>query len=673
MQVKTLVVDNNPVLLKAICSMLNRENCEVRSAKTGLEALEILDQYEPDIVFTDLVMPQISGEQLCRILRSSTKHRDVYIVVISAIILEDRERILSDVDFDLCIAKGTLKELRQHLREALAAFQERKSADPDTDYLTPIIPDSLKPSEVAAELLAGKQHLAQILENIDEGIIELNKEGKIVGANKAALKILARREEDLSGKEIEKIGDWGEYSAAVNLWKIRQLVGRGRQSFKILEDDPLVINNRIVTAAFIPVSEQGKNFGLCILRDISRQYYAEKYSKDLDDAIKLAKKMDALSCMAGGLAHDFNNLLTVICGNLEMLSTYWDKQSEQEKGQLVEQTRKSAMVAVDLTRQISCFSNFGIVSRERNNFKELVKSSLEQFSSKIPVKYEVRFQGDDVIVEVDPDEIHRVIENVLQNAIEAAPDKEIVISAGVTRITSPQLMSGQFVPAGNYARIDITDSGPGIDGEALVRVFDPYYSTKERGVHKGMGLGLTIVYATMRNHGGYVIVKADQADKERHEKKSGTTVSLYLPVRDFLYSEVLGVRSLAEKNISLLLIEPDSQMREIGKVMVTHLGFNAIAARTRTEAIQQLKKFDVKTVEELPLAIIDVSDLNTESPIETCRQLRKIVPSIKIIAMSGGNIEPIMEKCQAHGFVNSITKPYTMDTLRHIVLSALQS
>lgn len=666
MSIKALVVDNNPVLLKAICAILEKAKCEVHSAKTGLEALEVLETFEPDIVFTDLVMPLISGEQLCRLLRSSKKHKDLFIVVISGILLEDRERILRDVDCDLCIAKGNLGEIRENLAEALEAFQSRQHTQSLTTALSPIIPKSIRPSEVAAELLAEKQHLAQILENIDEGIMELSEDGRVVGVNKAALKILSCGEEKLTGKEIDKINGWGDLSETVRLWKKKQLIGRGNKPLHILEDDPLELLERVVTVSFIPVVEQEKNFGLCILRDITRQYRAEKYSKELDEAVKVAKKMDALSCMAGGLAHDFNNLLTVICGNLDILSTYGSRQTATERNSMLEQTRKSAQVAVDLTRQISCFSNFGIVSREKKNFMDLIQEAVEKFFSRSPGKHELHFSGDDVRVNVDPEEIYHVIENVLQNAIEAAPDKKIIISAEQEVISSPQLMSGQFVPAGKYAKVAISDSGPGIDPEALVQVFDPYYSTKERGVHKGMGLGLTIVYATLRNHGGYVVIHSD------HEKSGGTTVSMYLPVQDKLKGDVVEIHKIVKDKPAILLLDPDPQMREIGKVMLSHLGFQVLEVQGRKEALEEIEQICERNYEKLVLAIIDVSDCNKESPIETSRLIREMTPSVKIVAMSGGRFEPILEKSQEHGFVNSISKPYTMDTLKHIILSALQ-
>jgi two-component system cell cycle sensor histidine kinase/response regulator CckA len=193
LEIKALVVDNNPVLLRAVSAILGQEGCLVEIAKTGLEALEIVDGFCPDIVFTDLIMPMVSGEQLCRILRYTKKHEGIFIVVLSAIVVEDGERILRDVDCDMCIAKGNLREIRQHVQEALQKYKERSAIISNRDMIAARIPYGLKPSAMASELLVEKRHLSDILANLEEGIIELNHQGKVVAANCSALKILSCR------------------------------------------------------------------------------------------------------------------------------------------------------------------------------------------------------------------------------------------------------------------------------------------------------------------------------------------------------------------------------------------------------------------------------------------------------------------------------------------------
>lgn len=659
MSIKTLVVDNNPVLLKAVSAILVQEGCVVKTAGTGLEALEILEDYEPEIVFTDLIMPLVSGEQLCRILRNTKKHRDIFIVVLSAIILEDQKKIIQDINCDLCIAKGDLKEIRQHIRGALQSFRQRKKASlPEQNIKESRIPFRLKSSEVTSELLSEKRHLAMILDNLDEGILELSNHGKIVAANRAALDILSSREELLIGTAFSEAIDWGPLHDPIRQWTEDQLIHRGMGGYEIFEESHLEVEGRVIIGTLLPVAEGDNVFGLCILRDITRQYQAEQHNKELDNAIKLVKKMDAMSCMAGGVAHDFNNLLTVICGNLDIIAHYGKNQSIAERAKLIEQARKAALVAVDLTRQISCFSNFGIVSRETVGIGQLVRTAVDNFYEDEQGDYSISTGCDDCLVYVDPEEISQAIAYVLKNGLEAADGGKIEICLGKSTFDTPCLMSGQYVSEGTYAKIEIRDFGKGIDREHLLRIFDPYYSTKERGAVKGMGLGLTVVYATLRNHGGHVVVHSQPG--------VGTTVVFYLPIMQDRSVQGSGRKTTVVDYRYVLLIEPDEQMREIGRIMLEHLGYLVAKAANRAEAFKEMQRFVSDPLLPRPLIILDLSDTNGESALETCRLLHEMDGTLQVIAMSGTILDPVMDNCRKYGFVNTLPKPYSMDSLKHI-------
>jgi len=666
MAIKTLVVDNNPVLLKAVSTLLIQEGCAVKTAGTGLEALEILQDYEPDMVFTDLIMPLVSGEQLCRILRHTKKHQEIFIVVLSAIILEDQERITKDINCDLCIAKGNLQEMRQHIREALHTFGQRKKAPLFKENKRDArIPFGLKPSTVTSELLSEKRHLAMMLANLDEGILELSNNGKIFTANRAALDLLSSREERLLGRTFTEAIDCGHLHEPIRQWTNEQLIARGMGGYEISEESPLLLENRVIIGSFLPVAEADDIFGLCILRDITRQYQAEQHNKDLDNAIKLVKKMDAMSCMAGGVAHDFNNLLTVICGNLDILAHYGKNQNGDERLKLIEQARKAALVAVDLTRQISCFSNFGIVSRETVGIGQLVRTAVDDFYQDEPGDYNIYADCEDCPVYVDQEEISQAITNVLKNGVEAADDGRIEIRIGKSIFDTPRLMSGQYVSAGTYGVVEILDFGKGIGREQLFRVFDPYFSTKERGALKGMGLGLTVVYATLRNHGGHVVVDSEEG--------TGTTVSLYLPIMQDRGGQSIVSKTAIVGERHVLLIEPDEQMREIGRIMLEHLGYMVAKAANRADALKEMQRFVNNRLLPRPLIILDLSDANGESAVVTCRLLHEIDRTVQVIAMSGTILDPVMDDCRKYGFVNTLPKPYSMDSLKHVTGMVLNS
>ncbi len=663
MPIKALVVDNNPVLLRAVSALLTQEGCVVQTADTGLAALEGIDDFAPDIVFTDLIMPMVGGEQLCRILRNTPKHQDIFIVVLSGIVLEDRERILREIPCDICIAKGNLLEMRRHLQAALQTYHGRNTTSSAAGPMAEHIPDGLRASETTSELLVEKRHLTGLLDNLDEGIIELNYQGKVVAVNRSALKILSCREEQIIGLSLCKAIDWGPFNAAIGAWTEQQLVAGGKEKYCILEDTPLNLNELVLTVSFIVIAEEGALFGLCILKDITRQHAAEKHQREMDNALKLVKKMDAMSCMAGGFAHDFNNLLTVLCGNLDILSLHGESRSSAERNKLLQQAKQAALVAIDLTRRISCFSNFGIVSRENVQLDSLINTTLVDFFNGNADRYQLQVAVSHPVIFGDPQELAQAVSNVLQNAVEASAEQRLEVVIGGNDFTTPQLLAGQYVPAGKYCRIDFRDSGSGINPEQLLQIFDPYYSTKQRGVDKGMGLGLTIVYAILRNHGGCVVVHS--------ELGRGTTVSFYLPALADHHTSSAVAKIAEVKDCSVLLIEPDQQMVAIGRIMLGYIGFTVTAVSDRVGAIAALHNLLIN--EQLPpsLVILALGDENDASAVETCRLLHEVHADLKIIAMSGMILDPVMQNCREYGFVNALPKPYSMDSLKHVTNTAL--
>ncbi len=518
---------------------------------------------------------------------------------------------------------------------------------------------------MTSELLEEKHHFADILSNLDEGIIELNPEGKVVAANTSALNILSCREEKLIGIALPEAVVWGKFKNAIQEWTERQLIALGMGKYDIIEADPLFLDDKVVTVSFIPVLKDMSIFGLCILREISRQYNAEKQNAELDNALKLVKKMDAMSCMAGGFAHDFNNLLTVICGNLDIITLHGENQTIDERTKLINHAKKAALVAVDLTRQISCFSNYGIISRENVKIDLLVRNTVDTFFKSEKDRYNFKVNNKQLLVYADPAELSLAIINVLQNAVEASSGQKLEVIIAEDELASPRLISGQYLAAGKYVRIDICDLGKGINPEQLSRIFDPYYSTKERGALKGMGLGLTVVYAILRNHGGYVVVSS--------KLNQGATVSLYLPVRRDDKKTFLPQDGRPIEDRFVLLIEPEQQMAEIGKIMLGYLGFTVRVVGDRAGAIHELKQFTDDPEQSRPLVILALSDTEGESAVETCRLLHEIDPDLKVIATSGTIIDPEMANSRKYGFICTLPKPFSMDSLRHITNTVLQN
>lgn len=663
-----LVVDNNPVLLKALASLLVKEGCTVRTAENGLEALDILRDWHVDIIFTDLVMPLVEGSVLCRIIRSKKEYQHIFVVVLSAIAVEDRETILAEVPCNVCFAKGSILTMRQQVKDVLDWFFSGQTGNMGgvegnlNDALL-LAENDNKSSNITKELLSEKAHLRNVLEGLSEGIAELNDSGKIVRVNDAFTEIFSLRQEDVIGLPFAATFPWAHFREPIEAWLLEDLLGKRMGSFLIEEKDPLPVGDRMVTAKMTVFQGIEGVFGICIFHDITRQFLAEKHKQEVDSAMELMKKMEAMRGMAGGVAHDFNNLLTVICGNLDIVLATANKDRSSSEQTLIENARRASLVAVDLTRTISCFSNFGIVHRVDYDINTLISNCAQTYFHNNTYSHELRLSSHKSNVQVDPSEVEIVISNVLENSIEAQAGYEqlITISSETISWKEPRLLAGQYIPAGSYARVDIKDRGPGIKRQFLAQVFDPYYSTKERSSVKGMGLGLAVVYSVMRNHGGYAIVDSEYG--------YGTTVSLFFPV--YSNNSFASSKVIKNRDKLVIFIESDTQLRELGRIMLEYLGFTVVVVGTGEEALAYILEAKEEAPQPKPTVVLfEMSEVGEKKVTRICVDMQKALPGIEIIGISGTPLDPVMENCRKYGMSNTLTKPYTLDSLKHVLETA---
>jgi len=664
MLLKALVVDNNPVLLKAISLIVEKEGpCLVRTAEDGLQALEILKEFTPDIVFTDLVMPLVDGELLCKIIRHNRDLRSTFVVVVSAVPFEQTRRIVDDMDCDYCIVKSSLKELRIHIRDALKHFRENKKK---SGKILPVSRDHQGLNEldqtIATEILDEKRHLEEIVAYLSEGVVETNYQGKIVEINNAALEILAVKKEQVIGSTIDSL-QWGGYTSRVADWLKNDLLGMQAKPLYITDQSPVFRQNKVLTATFLAIKGTSY-FGIGIVRDVTRLYRAEEYKKNLDDALRLVKKMEAMSGMAGGVAHDFNNLLTILCGNIEMARVALAEGGIEKAGYLLTQAQQSAQATVELTTKISHFSPYGIITRQTHEVQDLVQTAIKTFRSDRPVTFSVEIEKDPLYIKIDHEQMVTALHNIFTNCTEAGGGEEILVRGESVTLSRPLVERGQYVPAGTYVTLSISDTGRGIQANNLIEIFDPYFSTKKRGSEKGMGLGLAVVYSTLRNHGGYVTVDSvpDQ----------GTTLVFYIPLSSYPLEEEGTRITGGESSVrNLLLVEEDVQSRQVTKIMLEHLGIKVIDVSKGAEALDILSKHSDQG-DSFNVVLVDLGGEGPDIGISTCQKIKEIAPDMPVIATCGSSMSPVMANFESSGFKNALPKPYTIDDLRHI-LSTISS
>ena len=252
---------------------LGKHNFAVQTAEDGLAALTLLEDSAPDVVFIDLVMPNISGDKLCQILRSQRRFDDTYCIVLSAISSEE-EFDYQSYGFDVCIAKGPLKKLGDVILDVISKLgEEITRSNPGGIYGL----EHLYRREITRELLSTKRHFELILGNMAESIIETTTEGKIVFANPAAVELLGMREEVLLS--IEFVSLFGDKQG-----EIAQLVENASKGSTSRET--IVRNNRVLMMQILPVDDDGRISLVILIEDVTERKEAEAVVKSSRDELE---------------------------------------------------------------------------------------------------------------------------------------------------------------------------------------------------------------------------------------------------------------------------------------------------------------------------------------------------------------------------------------------------
>jgi len=266
MTLKILLVDNHPMILKLLANFLEKEGHEVMTASDGLAALSVLEVYTPDIVFVDLVMPNIGGDKLCRIIRSIPRFADLFIVILSAIAAEDA------VDYkkfgaNACIAKGSIKSTQKHVLDVIHHL-----ADKSPDSLAPVANlEDIHYRTITRELLSSKNHFEAIINNMSEAVFELTPDGAIIFVNLAALTLCGLAEEKVLAANLVSLFAEDERE------RISSLLAHPERLPQLVEDiPPTLLNGKHVALHFLELRQNDQPNIILIARDMSERHEAEQ-------------------------------------------------------------------------------------------------------------------------------------------------------------------------------------------------------------------------------------------------------------------------------------------------------------------------------------------------------------------------------------------------------------
>jgi len=488
-----------------------------------------------------------------------------------------------------------------------------------------------------------------IIENIDEGFFELDLEGRFSFVSEPACETLGYGPDELIGTKLNA-SSLSENAADID--RILERVFRTGESSRATEFTAIRKDDSEVTLelSVYPLrNTEGQPIGFRgMVRDVSERIESAKEKAKLEKQLIQAQKMEAIGNLAGGIAHDFNNILMGMQGNASlMLLTLDSHHPHFEKVKAIERYVESGAA---LTRQLLGFARGGKYEVKITKLDELIRRTARMFGR---TKKEIRIHTGGLAgvrsVEVDQSQIEQVLLNILVNAWHAMPGGgEIFLKTANVDIDATVVRPYRIEP-GPYVCMSITDTGIGMDQATQQRIFEPFFTTKEMG--RGTGLGLASAYGIIKNHGGFI--EADSSPGE------GATFRIYLPASGkAVLEEEESVTELFMGDETVLLIDDEQVIIEVGQEILNALGYNVLVATSGYEALKIFRR----EKDAIALVILDMV-MPGLSGGETFDQLKTIKPDVRVLLCSGYSLSGQATEILDRGCSGFIQKPFKLKEL----------
>ncbi len=491
------------------------------------------------------------------------------------------------------------------------------------------------------ELRKSEEKYRTIIETIQDGYYEVDMAGNLTFFNDVMCEITGYLGPELKSMSYREFMD--EENASKTSEAFNRVL-RTEKPNKVFDHDTTrkdgTKRNLTISISLIRDSlGQPSGFrGIC--RDITERKRAE-------EQLLRIEKLESLGVLAGGIAHDFNNILTSILGNIS-LAKISPHLPDTICGRLGE-AEKAVARARELTQQLLTFSRGGAPIKRTVSIGELVKDCCEFAARGSNVRCEFSLSDDIYALEVDVGQIGQVISNLIINADHAMPEGGVIhVRVENVAVTEEE---GLSLTSGRYVKLSIEDQGVGIPPKILSKIFDPYFTTKQ----KGSGLGLATAYSIVKSHGGLITVDSEMG--------VGTTFHIYLPASE------KAIRQQKEPDNSvvlgegkILLMDDEEPLRDMAREMLSMLGYEVDVARDGDEACG-LYRSARDSGRPYNVVILDLTVPGGMGGRETIRRLIEMDPGVKAIVSSGYSNDPIMSDYKGYGFKGVAAKPYSAEEL----------
>ncbi len=391
-----------------------------------------------------------------------------------------------------------------------------------------------------------------------------------------------------------------------------------------------------------------------IHRNITDQHWFE-------DRMRQSQKMEAIGTLAGGVAHDFNNILGAIIGYAEL--TQYDLEDGDPAKKSVNQILQAGHRAKDLVKQILLFSRQTKQEMVPVKITILVKEVVKLLKATLPstIKIELDFRTETNLVMADPGQIHQILMNLCTNASHALGDLDGKITIRLDQFSLNQNATHIYpeLSAGNYLKLQVIDTGPGISPEVIDNIFDPFFTTKTRG--EGTGLGLSVVHGILENHNGTIRVFS--------ELGKGTRFDVFLPVLE--PDQIYPVKSdniIDTGDDHILFVDDEVQLVEIGKKYLERQGYEVTSALNGQRAWEIFSK----DPDKFDMVITDKT-MPKMNGLELSKHIYSLRPETPILLCTGFSEAITTEQAKVIGIQQILNKPMVASELVKAIKTAKTS
>ena len=557
-----------------------------------------------------------------------------------------KRRSREDSNFECRKVTRSGKIIDAEIYTAVANYQNKPAA-------ISIVIDVTERKQAEEAVRKSEEFVRNILDTVDEGFIIIDQNFCILTANKAYCGEVAEKRDQIIGRHCYEIShrisrpcyevgeecpvrrafDTGEQHSALH----RHVDAQGAMTYVEVKAFPIKDGSGTITSVIETIN------------NITERHLLE------EEHLK-SEKMAAIGTLAGGIAHDFNNLLQGIFGYISMAKNTLEQKERSRT--MLEQAEKALHLAVNLTTQLLTFSKGGSPLKKATNLRPVMENAVKFALSGSSVDYLMMFDEGLRMVEADDGQIAQVIQNIVLNADQAMPlGGKILITAKNVEVTQKSLPP--LLTAGSYVAIAIQDNGIGIAPKLLPKIFDPYFTTKE----KGSGLGLATSYSIIKNHGGIIDVLS--------EVGKGTTFSVYLPAIEVQEEPAEdGTIFSVIRPGKILVMDDEELIRDIASELIMSLGHEVQVAENGETALEMYRAA-MEAGRPYDIVILDLTIRGGMGGMEANERLLAINPDVKTVVSSGYSDNAMLSKYQLHGFQSCLKKPYGLEALKWTLDSLL--